>query len=190
MTTCDYCGEEVDIPFNCKFCGGTFCSKHRLPEAHECAGLDEYKENAKKEEGVIYEPFRSDSSNKKSGKIVKLNRLLSKFSYAEKLVSVIVLAFLVELFIGPNYTVNNFGFVVNKIFSEPWRIITSMFIHAGFMHLFGNCVTLYFLGNSLENLVGSKDFLQIFFIGGVSGAIFSFLMASIGLGNPDRKSVV
>jgi hypothetical protein len=24
------------LPFNCKYCGGTFCKKHRLPENHEC----------------------------------------------------------------------------------------------------------------------------------------------------------
>jgi membrane associated rhomboid family serine protease len=24
------------LPFNCKYCGGTYCKKHRLPENHEC----------------------------------------------------------------------------------------------------------------------------------------------------------
>ena len=24
------------LPFKCKYCGGTFCKKHRLPENHEC----------------------------------------------------------------------------------------------------------------------------------------------------------
>ncbi len=38
MPFCVYCGEELGyLPFKCKYCGGTFCKKHRLPENHECS---------------------------------------------------------------------------------------------------------------------------------------------------------
>jgi Zn-dependent protease len=37
MARCDYCGSEVDLPFICNYCKGTYCSNHRLPEAHECS---------------------------------------------------------------------------------------------------------------------------------------------------------
>jgi len=44
MTICDECNEEIkNIPFHCRRCGGNFCSKHRLPEDHNCVGLK--KEN-------------------------------------------------------------------------------------------------------------------------------------------------
>jgi len=34
---CEYCGQEIGyLPFKCKYCNGTFCKKHRLPENHEC----------------------------------------------------------------------------------------------------------------------------------------------------------
>lgn len=37
VTYCEFCGDQIGyLPFNCKFCGGTFCTKHRLPENHEC----------------------------------------------------------------------------------------------------------------------------------------------------------
>ncbi|MFW9867233.1 MAG: AN1-type zinc finger domain-containing protein [Candidatus Thorarchaeota archaeon] len=37
MTYCEFCGEQIGyLPFTCKYCGGTFCKKHRLPENHEC----------------------------------------------------------------------------------------------------------------------------------------------------------
>jgi len=39
MPRCDYCGEYVDMPFLCPYCGGRFCAKHRLPEMHECPEL-------------------------------------------------------------------------------------------------------------------------------------------------------
>jgi Zn-dependent protease len=37
---CDKCQKEVFLPFRCQFCGGYFCSDHRLPENHECPRID------------------------------------------------------------------------------------------------------------------------------------------------------
>lgn len=38
MPFCEYCGEELPyLPFRCKYCSGTFCNKHRLPENHQCS---------------------------------------------------------------------------------------------------------------------------------------------------------
>ncbi len=39
MVRCDNCGREVDLPFRCNYCGGYFCVEHRLPEFHDCSGL-------------------------------------------------------------------------------------------------------------------------------------------------------
>lgn len=36
MGKCEFCGEEVDLPFQCSFCKGYFCIEHRLPENHMC----------------------------------------------------------------------------------------------------------------------------------------------------------
>ena len=37
MTYCEFCGGQISyLPFSCKYCGGTYCKKHRLPENHEC----------------------------------------------------------------------------------------------------------------------------------------------------------
>ncbi|MBD3353787.1 MAG: hypothetical protein GF364_20060 [Candidatus Lokiarchaeota archaeon] len=36
---CDFCNEMINgLPFTCNYCGKTLCSKHRLPEAHDCTG--------------------------------------------------------------------------------------------------------------------------------------------------------
>lgn len=37
---CQTCNQEVDIPFHCPFCGGQFCTAHRLPENHSCPRID------------------------------------------------------------------------------------------------------------------------------------------------------
>lgn len=33
---CEYCGKNVELPFQCGFCQGYFCIDHRLPENHKC----------------------------------------------------------------------------------------------------------------------------------------------------------
>lgn len=38
MPVCDHCGKE-DVSHDCSYCDGTFCSRHRIPETHECSGL-------------------------------------------------------------------------------------------------------------------------------------------------------
>jgi Zn-dependent protease len=40
MVKCDFCGAEIEgLPYTCKYCGGTFCVWHHLPEEHNCPGL-------------------------------------------------------------------------------------------------------------------------------------------------------
>jgi Zn-dependent protease len=36
---CQACSEETLLPFRCPFCGGQFCSAHRIPENHKCLGI-------------------------------------------------------------------------------------------------------------------------------------------------------
>jgi Zn-dependent protease len=36
---CQVCTTETLMPFRCPFCGGQFCSTHRLPENHKCQGI-------------------------------------------------------------------------------------------------------------------------------------------------------
>lgn len=37
---CQKCGKETFLPFKCPYCGGYFCTEHRLPENHNCPKLE------------------------------------------------------------------------------------------------------------------------------------------------------
>jgi Zn-dependent protease len=39
---CDSCDNDEVIPFKCRYCGGSFCSLHRLPPNHNCIFLRDY----------------------------------------------------------------------------------------------------------------------------------------------------
>src|SRR5262245_62020789 len=41
---------------------------------------------------------------------------------------------------------------------EVWRLLTSVFLHANFIHLFFNMFFLYWAGQRLEGLYGSREF--------------------------------
>ena len=56
---------------------------------------------------------------------------------------------------------------------QVWRLLTSMFIHAGLMHLFGNVMSLLFAGLFLERPMGSICFAACFLFCGIAGGIIS-----------------
>ena len=62
--------------------------------------------------------------------------------------------------------------------SQPWTIVTNMFVHASFGHIFGNMITLYFYGSYLINLLSERKFFFIYFLGGLAGNIAYLLMAN------------
>jgi rhomboid family protein len=55
---------------------------------------------------------------------------------------------------------------------RPWTLVTYMFLHAGVGHLFFNMIGLFFFGPRLENRLGSKGFLWLYFLAGLGGALF------------------
>ena len=61
--------------------------------------------------------------------------------------------------------------------SEPWTIVTSLFVHADFVHILSNMVTLYFFGTYLTTLVGEAKFLITYFLGGLLGGAFYIIWA-------------
>lgn len=40
MPACLLCGKQQNLPYTCNYCGGRFCSEHRLPESHDCDGVE------------------------------------------------------------------------------------------------------------------------------------------------------
>ncbi len=54
-----------------------------------------------------------------------------------------------------------------------WTFLTSMFMHAGFFHLFVNVLSLFFVGSLLEKILGPKRFLFFYLFAGLfAGLLF------------------
>ena len=59
--------------------------------------------------------------------------------------------------------------------TQPWRIITSMFLHYGILHLAVNMYALYQLGTLLEPAMGKTRFLLLYFFCGVAAGLASLV---------------
>jgi membrane associated rhomboid family serine protease len=68
------------------------------------------------------------------------------------------------------------GLVPAAFLDRPWTIVTNMFVHANFGHIFGNMITLFFFGRALSMLVGKSKFLLVYFGGGILGNILYILL--------------
>lgn len=69
------------------------------------------------------------------------------------------------------------AFVPADTLRRPWTVVTYMFVHAGFLHLFFNMLILYFFGPPLESMWGGKEFLKFYLVAGLGGAVFSYVFA-------------
>lgn len=61
---------------------------------------------------------------------------------------------------------------------ESWRLISSTFLHASFLHILGNCVVLFFLGRIVENAIGRSAFLLTYVGSAVTGGLFSMWLVN------------
>jgi rhomboid protease GluP len=54
---------------------------------------------------------------------------------------------------------------------EAWRLLFSMFLHSGIVHLGFNMLSLYFLGAFVEQAFGRGRFLALYILSGISGGL-------------------
>lgn len=61
---------------------------------------------------------------------------------------------------------------------QYWRLITSMFLHAGFIHFFFNSFFLYYIGGSVENILGSLKYGLLYLVSGIGSSIAVWLFSN------------
>ncbi|PZE87017.1 rhomboid family intramembrane serine protease [Curtobacterium sp. MCBD17_032] len=61
--------------------------------------------------------------------------------------------------------------------TQPWRIVTALFVHSGFFHIAFNMWALFVFGRILENMLGTWRFLALYFIAGIGGSVLVTFLA-------------
>lgn len=113
-------------------------------------------------------------------KIQRRNRLFN-FNITFLLIIVNLLAFFLFLILNifyPNiwdYLALTPGLIIQG--KNLWTLITSVFIHANFPHLFFNMISLFFIGGLVEKIIGKKRFLWFYITSGIFASIFFALLS-------------
>ena len=86
------------------------------------------------------------------------------------LIIVNVLIFIATL-VNENFMIGTFGlFYPSSHYFHWWQIVTHMFMHGGFWHIFFNMYTLFIFGVVVERIIGSKKFMVFYFVCGFGAA--------------------
>jgi membrane associated rhomboid family serine protease len=98
------------------------------------------------------------------------------------LIALNALVFFLELSSG-NAFIERWAFVPSRFLANPAAdfptLFTSMFMHAGWVHLLGNMLYLWIFGDNVEDRLGHGMFSVFYFLCGL-GATFAQLAVSIG----------
>jgi rhomboid family protein len=93
------------------------------------------------------------------------------FSYGFIVLNVVIFIFENQMPQGQFATfVNEYGSIPNEITQgKDWyTLLTSMFLHGGWMHLIGNMLFLWVFADNIEATVGNIRFLLFYLIGGLA----------------------
>lgn len=83
-----------------------------------------------------------------------------------------VVIFLLVQFLQSNaLTMQLAAFYPFSPFFKSWQIITHMFMHGSFMHILFNMMTLYSFGPVLEQVLGDKKYVFLYFLSGLGAFV-------------------
>ena len=116
-----------------------------------------------------------NSTNERKNK--KMEKI---FSSKKPIITEIIITICVIMFF-----VSGMGFDLNSLLyfganssllvrsGEIFRLITYMFLHAGFIHIFLNMYSLYIVGTKVEDFFGKWKYIVIYLFSGISGGLLS-----------------
>ena len=70
------------------------------------------------------------------------------------------------------------------VLGQYYRAFTAMWLHASFLHIFFNMITLIIVGPAVEVLLGKARFLVLYLLAGLGGSVASYL-----LGPPNETGI-
>lgn len=179
MAECDLCGAHENMPYQCRRCGRTFCAEHRLPENHNCPGLNQWNDPG----GVFDSGFDSSvdtgGTSKARGYLDRLTGTGGPLGYfrgnmAYTFLGLMWLTFLLQLIVGTVLGEGAFYALFTITTENPayvWTWITSIFSHSGLYHLAANSIVLFFFGPIVERYTGSKKFALLFIGAGMAAGL-------------------
>ncbi len=106
---------------------------------------------------------------------------------ARPIVTYVLLVVLVLVFVADYYLLTDslgrrivyaYGAQANEYVAagQYWRLLTSVFLHAGITHLAFNGYALFVLGRDIEGIYGSLWFTVLYFLSGLAGSVAWYVL--------------
>jgi membrane associated rhomboid family serine protease len=132
--------------------------------------------------GTSHAPAASRPRTLAGGSVTADPRLLTKI-----LLGINVLVFLVQESLGARFT-DRFSLFARAIVPElhsvqgvaegQWyRLLTAMFLHAGYVHILFNMLSLWWIGGPLEAALGRARYITLYLVSGLAGSALTYLLA-------------
>lgn len=111
-----------------------------------------------------------------------MNSILNPKSAVGNLLMANVIIFLAQTLL---LKVNFFQFALHDVGSgfQLWQLVSYMFLHGGFMHLFFNMFALWMFGRQIEYDLGTKRFIVYYFACGIGAGVINLIVNSL-MGTP------
>jgi Zn-dependent protease len=129
---CKFCGNEEPLPFKCSLCDGLFCSRHRLPENHECEESSKVSSFAQKTEKPITEVWPKIQTKSKHVPLFTLRQKHDYFWFSSKEIRHLVISALLVTGVGLSIFFQTFGlefFPPSILFGLPLIFTLSFLAH-------------------------------------------------------------
>ncbi len=124
---------------------------------------------------------KTSIENKKYEQTFKPKKLIVTYI----LMAISIAMFLVTLFLSRGEDISYVLYVLGSNFGpavrngEYYRLITSAFLHANFLHLFFNMYALSIIGSQIENFLGRKKYIIIYFTSALTGSLMSIIFSDV-----------
>ncbi|NVM18195.1 MAG: hypothetical protein HWN80_10800 [Candidatus Lokiarchaeota archaeon] len=190
MTFCEHCGEKINfLPFKCKYCGGSYCKEHRLPENHQCtfelksipitpSKLREAPSKSGYSSGTSrnFKKYmkRQDKQKQKATKLYKSYNFKPTQKNGTKILIIAIFVLSIASIAYPLYlTLSRLSFLDFWL----WTFVTSVFVSytSDFFGLFFLVILIlffYIIIKNLEQAFGTKFLLRLY----LTCALFSGLL--------------
>ncbi len=99
----------------------------------------------------------------------KLKNIIRELKWYPSVTIFFIILTSAAFFLQPENAVEKYGMALPLLKSEPWRLLTSHFIHGGMTHFFSNLIGLLFFGTILEQAGVEKKMIVL----GILFAIFT-----------------
>ncbi|WP_060884002.1 rhomboid family intramembrane serine protease [Streptomyces caniscabiei] len=161
----------------------TRCERPICPECMVSASVGfQCPECVRDGSGTGQAPSASAPRTLAGGTVTADPRLLTKI-----LIGANLLLFLVNEAIGDTFTdrfalvgqgFDSVGSVQGVAEGQWYRLVTSMFLHSGVMHIAFNMLSLWWIGGPLEAALGRARYLALYFASGLAGSALTYLLAA------------